>query len=183
MSDQDQYKAYTAGGKARVDWWILAAAFRVLIDQAFSPMKIDVDEEPLENGIEFEVYSHTDKGEYIEVALFGVLALTANPKPGRSTLALRTEPISKDDLRHWLNLISQLRAFASQAHHYHRMTSPSINKVLDAYYRLKKAGEKVTLKQLAAQANISYAYLRKSKITYDQNLKGNKHGNKDMASE
>ncbi len=73
---------------------------------------------------------------------------------------------------YWKAILSRLERFVSYADRVrHYAGNNTIDAVIENYYRRKARGERVTLKNLADAANISYDYLRKRKSIYDRSQK------------
>lgn len=104
-------------------------------------------------------------------------SITFSGTEGSTTI--RAVSAAPEHVSYWNEVIGLLKAFASSAHDVrHASVGPTVDEVIKAYYREKAAGHRVSLKQLAEYAGVSYAYVRKKKIAYDQQLReGNKESN------
>lgn len=94
-----------------------------------------------------------------------------------TTLVVHTIP---SNLPHVQPLIDDLEATAREAREARRDSiGETPDELIEEYYRRRAAGSKVTLKQLAEQAGMSYSWLRQRKMEYDRAGKwGSKQPNK-----
>jgi hypothetical protein len=70
---------------------------------------------------------------------------------------------------YWQEIVAILQRSTRLADRYKRtMVGLTIDQALDEYYRLLDSGIKRSLKEIASEVGVSYAYLRKRKVAYDQ---------------
>jgi hypothetical protein len=156
----------------RGEWWWIAVLFDYVIHQ--TSIKTDVLRSP---GIQPPGgYRATLRNN--EIGDLGTITITGTESDTHIYITAPVEAVG-----YWQEIIAALQRATTHARRYKRsMIGPVIDQTLDTYYRLRAAGSKVTLKQLATQADVSYPYLRKRKIAYDRN-RGNKSDKNDIPLE
>jgi hypothetical protein len=77
----------------------------------------------------------------------------------KTIIIVRTDPTYRAA---WENVQTKLKQMARSARDFRRESiGPTVDSIIAAFDRAKAAGESVTLRQLAEDAGMSYAYLRK----------------------
>lgn len=75
---------------------------------------------------------------------------------------------SGDDA-YWEAKYTHLKAVAQNALSVHKLVEPSYDELVERFYRSRsQGGRRLTLRQIAEEAGVSYASLRKRKMEYDQ---------------
>jgi hypothetical protein len=137
------------------DWWYFAGALKALLtSQGFTP-----NDGPQRDGR--VLYAGGD-WTHDQVTITG--------KDSKTTMVV--EIYAPERAESWRKIVLLLEEMAIHARFMRQQvigTTPQ--ELIETYYRSRAAGGKVTLKQLAQQAGISYSYLTKAKMAYDHSGK------------
>jgi len=140
------------------DWWILAAACALLIydRDMHQPNPFFWRGAALPNGYRWErTHNNAPAGSLTIAGQDGVVTMQAIAA-------------SPDDMPYWSELVRLLVRLTVNARALRRASvGLTVDALIEEYDRAKAAGAPVTLRQLADDAGISYAYLRKRKSQKD----------------
>jgi len=154
-----------------LDWWIVAAACSAILH----------DRELRDGAPPFSWLSEAIPNGYrwertIDGNPAGTITITGQ-KNGRTLVHMQPGASGADTL-YWNSLQTVLSRFGKSARNVRRHSiGPTVDALIEEYNRAQAAGEHVTLRQLAKDADISYSYVRKRKSLKETKQKGNKEGN------
>jgi hypothetical protein len=138
------------------EWWYLAGALMAEFDR---------------DGVRYYTYP---RQQAVSINVYiGPVRVPSRPT---ATITLRAVPAGTavghsfdGENVYWKAKYLHLKAIAQNALSVHKMVEPTYDELVERYYRSRSQhGRRVTLRQIAEEAGVSYASLRKRKMEYDQ---------------
>jgi hypothetical protein len=146
-----------------MEWWIVAAAFHLIYQQPEPhPTSPIADSATLNDQLQRYTFN-----VYLQDFDTPLGTMVLRPKDGSTQVQTMSE--AEQYIPYWQALVQLLSSFAATALELRRKEiGARPDELIETYYRSRAAGGKITLKQLAAQAGISYSYITKAKMAYDR---------------
>lgn len=143
------------------DWWNFAAAFGARFNGTQVIASRRIEGQSVIYRVMFDDTEQTSDPPYP----LGEIMFTG----ARGETDVYIKITGPDPTPFWPNVIAFLRNMAVLARTFHReATGQTFKDILDEYYQRKDSGERITLKALAAAADVNYDSLRQAKIRYDE---------------
>lgn len=140
------------------EWWPLAGQLRAALDRRRGDPDLRWTSQPASSGCIIHIGPHPLASPIAQFMFVG--------KDDSTTLVVTTIAHNVPKIQ---SFIDDLAAMAREARDARRgSVGETPDELIEEYYRRRAAGSKVTLKQLAAQAGISYSYITKAKMKYDR---------------
>jgi hypothetical protein len=158
MSDFDPRLHATIPG----EWYWLAGIFNVVTEQ-LDNTKVLIGG-PVAYGAAWEVYENAPGGLGGQV---GTISFLCDIQASDTAVSITIG--SPTHVDYWRDVVDQLVRAGRFAHSLRRKaTEPTIQELLNEYQQALDAGRRVSLRDLASRAGISYDYLRKRKSQIDR---------------